>query len=199
MPNRPSKLLPVAGFAIFLALIVAGIAWRQAGMPQGPAALAAATAGEARLNDVPAAASAARAAPSPARAAPSDRVERFMSSKRIERQASSDRMAAVTTSLANKHRNEPVDPQWAGGMEATLQGVAQNAAFAESGIKADSLDIDCKSSTCRIDAGLPSRGNAADWATVFMSSVGSDIKRAYTSVVAAPDGTTHVVIYAEAR
>ena len=197
MPNRPSKFLPVAGFGVFLALIVAGLAWRQASMPK--AAPATAVAGEERLEDVPVAASAPRPGLSPAKADASDRVERFMASKRMERQASSDRMAAVTTSLANKHRNERVDPQWAGGMEAKLQGVAQDPAFAESGVKADSLDIDCKSSTCRIDAGLPSRGNAADWTTVFMSSVGPDIKRAYTSVVAAPDGTTRVVIYAEAR
>jgi len=110
----------------------------------------------------------------------------------------SERVSASNAALIARHRAERVDPQWAAATEARLQEVAKMSGFDEH-VTPTSLDIDCKATTCKVDAGLASRSLGDDWAMLYMSSVGSNMKRAYTSIVTEPDGTSHVVIYAIAR
>ena len=62
-----------------------------------------------------------------------------------------------------------------------------------------SLDIDCKSSMCRVGGSFASNGDAEDWVLIYMSSVGSTLPNAVVSRSANPDGTTSVQIYGRAR
>lgn len=195
------KTGPAAALGLVVLVVVGGVLWRQSATRarvDAPSVSAGTTQPEATAVTGPQpGASSPRAAPRRRLSAEARRT--FLAERASKRKAMSERVAGANTALAARHRAEQVDPQWAAGMETRLQEVSKMPGFKEPGVTPTTLDIDCKATTCKIDAGLASRSQGDDWALIYMSSVGSNIKRAYTSVITEPDGTAHVVIYAVAR
>ncbi|MBB6599244.1 hypothetical protein [Luteimonas sp. MC1825] len=109
------------------------------------------------------------------------------------------RTAALKKQSAERFAAEQVDPAWAPQKEAELAGIAGQPGFATAGVKPTSLDMDCKSSMCRIDGQFASNGEAEDWILIYMSSVGSALPSSVVSRTQNPDGSTRVEIYGRAR
>ena len=196
MVSNLRKTGPVIALGIVVAAILGGVLWRHSAMRTienvSPVALENSESG-AQQHRPPV--TSQRIAPR--QFSQADRL-RLNAERKQRRKEMAERVRASNAALVARHRAEQVDPQWAAATEARLQEVAKMSGFEER-VTPTSLDIDCKATTCKVDAGLASRSLGEDWAMLYMSSVGSNMKRAYTSVVTEPDGTSHVVIYAIAR
>lgn len=94
---------------------------------------------------------------------------------------------------------ERVDPQWAPGKQRELDAITEQPAFETIGVTPSRLDVQCRSSMCRIEGDFASAGQADDWVLVYMSSVGSTMPHSIVSRVANPDGSTSVRIYGRGR
>lgn len=119
-----------------------------------------------------------------------------MQGRRAERK---QKLQDARLATANRYAQEAVDPLWAAGKETRLQALAESPTFEQVGVVPDSLEIDCRSTLCRITASHASYGASADWGMIFMTSSAAEIKRAFTKTINNPDGTTSVEIYAQAR
>jgi len=197
MANNLRKTGPVIALGIVVATILAGVLWRHSTMRsiENVPPVARENDESGSLQHRPLASSQAIAPPR--QFSQADRL-RLNAERKQKRKDMVERARASNAALIARHRAEQVDPQWAAATEARLQEVAKMSGFEEA-VTPTSLDIDCKATTCKIDAALASRTLGDDWAMFYMSSVGSNVKRAFTSVVTEPDGTSHVVIYAIAR
>lgn len=109
------------------------------------------------------------------------------------------RTAAMKRQSAERFAAEQVDPAWAPQKEAELTGIANQPGFETAGVKPTSMDMDCKSSMCKIDGQFASNGEAEDWLLIYMSSVGSAMPKSVVSRTRNPDGSTRVEIYGRAR
>jgi len=125
--------------------------------------------------------------------------ETLRAASRRARNRGSEKGTRASAALQSLYRSEPVDAAWAAGMETRLQKLAQDSASQPGGVTPTSLDIDCRRTTCKIDATHPDRVQGDDWAMMYMASVGSNFQRAFTRVVRNPDGTSSVIIYAVAK
>lgn len=192
MATRTRKsFAPIALIVLVVALVAAGFWWRQS-RPAAPLATAIPAVG----TDAPATAS--QAAPGRSIVLRQANAQRNQERGEIRKQAMAKRQAA-SDAMLQKHRTDPVDPKWAPAMEAKLQAVAKNSPLVAADAVPTSLDIQCRSTTCTIEAGLPTRSQGEDFALIYMSSVGSNIKRAFSTNVVAPDGTSHIEIVAQSR
>jgi len=62
-----------------------------------------------------------------------------------------------------------------------------------------SLDVDCKTSMCRIQADFASESLANDWLTLFATNLGSEMPEASFQHSTNPDGTHRVLVYGLSR
>jgi len=200
MANKLRKTGPAIALGIVVAAILGGVLWRHSAMRASENVPSVAL-----ENSESGATSIARQDRLPATQGPApprqfSQAERFRlnAERKQRRKEMVERARASNAALIARHRAEQVDPRWAAATEARLQEAAKMSGFEEA-VTPTSLEIDCKATTCKIDAGLATRSLGDDWAMFYMSSAGSNVKRAFTSVVTEPDGTSHVVIYAIAR
>lgn len=105
-----------------------------------------------------------------------------------------DRDALLRT-LESEHARETIDAAWAGPAEARLLSSVKNPAMLATGLRPKSIDTDCRSRSCRIDASFGSSGDAEDWATFYLTSVGTTLSQSRLVVLPQPDGTTRIRIY----
>jgi hypothetical protein len=197
MASNLRKTGPVIALGIVVAAILAGALWRHSAMRSSenvPSVALEDGESGAQQHRPP---TASQAVAPPRQFSQADRL-RLNAERKQKRKDMVERARASNAALIARHRAEKVDPQWAAATETRLQEVAKMSGFEEA-VTPTSLDIDCRATTCKIDAGLASRSLGEDWAMLYMSSVGSNVKRAFTSVVTEPDGTSRVVIYAIAR
>jgi hypothetical protein len=109
------------------------------------------------------------------------------------------RTRALREQSEQRFASEQVDPAWAPQKEGVLTGLANQSQFETAAAQPRSLDIDCRSSMCRIDGEFETGGKAEDWILMYMSSVGSEMPNAVVSRKPNPDGTMRVQIYGRAR
>lgn len=98
------------------------------------------------------------------------------------------------------YRAETVDAAWAPGKERELARIsALEGVEAAQAVKPSSLDIDCRSTMCAVNATFASDGAAQDWLLMFTSSLGDAMPRVATTRVDNPDGTVTVRMYGKSR
>ena len=131
----------------------------------------------------------------PPAAAMVDQVER----RAQLREAHEARTRELREQSERRYASEQVDPSWAPGKESELTGLASQEAFDVAGAKPSSLDIDCRSSMCRINGQFESSTQAEDWILMYMSSVGSRMPNSVVSRRRNPDGSMSVEIYGRGR
>ena len=199
---KPGNRLPLlVAIAIVVAVVAATMLVRGG---RGPANDDAGTAPVA--SDLQAPAPGARA-PVAARPAPTrlqgqaidgavlDRVEE-RSRKREELRAQT---AALKEQSAQRFASEQVDPTWAPAKVTELDGIAADPAFTDAGVVPTNLDIDCRSSMCRINGQFDDPGKAEDWIMLYTASVGGALPNTVISRTRNPDGTMRVEIYGRGR
>lgn len=191
MATRPLKsIAPIALLALVVVLVAAGLWWRQSRtttLVQQPLPAVAAAQPVAVLGTPP--------RPGASRQSPGERVV----DRKAQRERGMAKRQAAHDAMLRKHRSDPVDPRWAPQMEGKLESVATRIPLAAADAVPTSLQIQCRTTTCTIDAALPTRSQGEDFAMLYMASVGSNIKRAYSTNVVGPDGKSHVMIVAQSR
>jgi hypothetical protein len=116
--------------------------------------------------------------------------------KRKEAQAKVDRTQA---SFAARYQNEPVDAAWASAKEAQLAKLATSDQIRQIGVEARNLNVDCKSSMCRVTGDFDSMGAGDDWFTLYMNNVAEQVPVASYKYIRNPDGTVKINVYAVGR
>ena len=111
-----------------------------------------------------------------------------------QRQAQSQHQA-----FANRYAEEPVDASWAGRKEATMLAASKSGQITLIHAEPKDLDIDCKTSLCRIQADFATRGLAMDWFTLFSTNVGGEMPNSTFKYSTNPDGSWRVTIYGLSR
>lgn len=128
-----------------------------------------------------------------------DQLQASLDRRGSLRDAHVARTAQARDEASARFEQEQVDAAWAPGKEVELSALTAQPAFETAGVAPRSLDVDCKSSMCRIAGSFASNGDAEDWVLIYMSSVGSNLPNAIVSRTANPDGTTSVQIYGRGR
>ncbi|MGH8033374.1 MAG: hypothetical protein ACREO8_13700 [Luteimonas sp.] len=126
-------------------------------------------------------------------------ARRHMAQRSEARKRSVQRSEELRLKVSAQFNAEKVDPTWAPGKEVELQKISSLPEIVSNMAAPIKLDVDCKSSMCRIDGSFASSGDAEDWTTLYMSSVGNRLPSAVVSRVRNPDGTTSVQIYGRGR
>lgn len=197
---KPANRLPLfVAIAIVFAVIAATILVRAG---RGPADVASDTAPVAREAPAPAAAgpAAPRAAPTPVRgAAVESAVLNQLEERTRKREELRARTAALKEQSARRYASEQVDPAWAPTKMGQLDGIAADPAFSAAGAVPSNLDIDCRSSMCRIDGQFEDASKAEDWIMLYTASLGSALPNTVISRSRNPDGTMRVEIYGRGR
>lgn len=115
------------------------------------------------------------------------------------REAHEARTRELREQSERRYASEQVDPSWAPEKERELTGLAGQEVFDLAGARPSSLDIDCRSSMCRINGQFESSSQAEDWILMYMSSVGSSMPNSVVSRRRNPDGSMAVEIYGRGR
>lgn len=130
---------------------------------------------------------------------PQEQLQSSLDRRASLREAHVARTTQAREDASARFEQEQVDAAWAPGKEVELSTLTAQPAFETAGVAPRSLDVDCKSSMCRIAGSFASNGDAEDWVLIYMSSVGSNLPNAIVSRTANPDGTTSVEIYGRGR
>lgn len=128
-----------------------------------------------------------------------DRIHETAERRNQAREEQARKTAELNRQAAETFRNEQVDPAWAPQKETELTDIAAIPAFETAGAVPTSMDIECKSSMCRLESSFENSGQAEDWILLYMSSVGGAMPNSLVSRTANPDGSTRVEIYGRAR
>ncbi len=115
------------------------------------------------------------------------------------RKQSAEALERERRDAASAFASEPVNPVWAAATERQLDRVAAQPAIQQNGATPKDMQIQCRSSMCRIQSDFGQGSQADDWTLMFMASVGSTMPHALVSQVTNPDGTRSVVIYSRTR
>jgi len=112
----------------------------------------------------------------------------------------SQRQAQVQhQAFASRYAGEHVDAAWAGRKEATMLAATKSDQITLLHAEPRDLDINCKTSMCRIQADFATRGLAMDWFTLFSINVGGEMPNSTFQYSANPDGSWRVTIYGLSR
>lgn len=100
---------------------------------------------------------------------------------------------------AAQYAQESVDASWASAKEAKMLEASKSGEISQLNAEPGDLNIDCKTSLCKIQANFASHGQAEDWLTLFSTTLGGEMPKASFQYLSNPDGTTEVVIYGVSR
>lgn len=129
-----------------------------------------------------------------------ERTSAMTASRKARRAERKQKLEDITLATAIRFEQEAVDQAWAASKESKLQTLAEESpTYQQAGILPKSVQIDCRSTLCKVTANHASYGASADWAMIFMTSSAGEVKRIYTKTINNADGTTSVEMYAEAR
>jgi len=129
-----------------------------------------------------------------------ERTSAMTASRKARRAERTQQLEDIRLAAAFRFEQESVDTAWAAGKESKLQSLAENSpTYQQAGILPQSLQIDCRSTLCKVTANHASYGASADWAMIFMTSAAGEVVRIYTKTINNADGTTSVEMFAEAR
>ena len=196
MPNAPHRsVLPWITVAA-VCLVVAGVTfWRSHARPKlVPRADAVA------LEEAPV------ASPAPSRpafvagapGAPADPAAMAEASNRQHAQVQGivDRTRAT---LMGRYTHESVDTTWSNTMERQLVSLADSDQIRAMHANVANLEVDCRTSMCRVSGDVPSITAGDDWFTLYMTNVGGAMPEAAYRYVRNPDGTLHIEVFGIAR
>ena len=116
--------------------------------------------------------------------------------QRKEAQARVDRTQAA---FASRYETEPVDASWASAKESQLTRLASSDQIKQIGVEARNLNVDCKSSMCRVTGDFDSMGAGDDWFALYMNNVAEQVPVASYKYIRNPDGTVKINVYAVGR
>jgi hypothetical protein len=119
-----------------------------------------------------------------------------MARRRKEVQARVDR---TQLALASRHRSEAVDPAWSNVKEAELTKLSTSDQIKQIGVDARDLNVDCRTSMCRITATFDSTAAGDDWVVLYMNNAASQLPAASYKYIQNPDGTVTINVYAIGR
>ena len=128
-----------------------------------------------------------------------ERSAAMNASREARRAEHKQKLENARLAAARRFELEPVDPAWSAGKETRLQTLAEAPPYQDAGIVPDSLQIDCRSTLCKVTADHASHGASADWSMIFLTSSAGELTRSFTRTINNADGTTRVEIHAQAR
>jgi hypothetical protein len=106
---------------------------------------------------------------------------------------------AGKSKLVGQYQSEKVDAQWASAKEQRLQSLSTTAEMTSLNAIPTDMQVDCRSSVCRITATFRSRVAAEDWFTLYALNVGAEMPNASFESHVNPDGTVGVQVHGLAR
>lgn len=107
----------------------------------------------------------------------------------VQRERDLQWQAAVAT-----FAHESPNPRWGGPIESSLLEASRDPVMAAVD-RPQQMDVECRSTQCRVRASFPNRSVAEDWAQVFVVGAGRSLPHTMMQVVPRTDGTTEVVLY----
>jgi hypothetical protein len=113
--------------------------------------------------------------------------------------ASQERIQKRNVAMVQAFAAEKPDAAWSNAHERDLASLQDSDPMRDAGVKAANLDVDCRSTMCRIQADFPDAGAAASWLQIYMGSVGDRLPVATAHKVTNPDGSVRVEIYGVGR
>ncbi len=97
--------------------------------------------------------------------------------------------------LAARFAAEKVDPRWAAAQQADILSASKAGQIAQLQAQPKQIDVDCKSSTCRVAADFTRRSVAEDWLTLFLMNMGTGMGNASYEYSTNPDGSARLTVY----
>lgn len=120
--------------------------------------------------------------------------------RQTQRKANIDRIvAAGRKKIAGRYEAEPIDSPWANATRQELMEYSLSDQIRATHSEPSNLNIDCRRTTCRIDADFPNATAADDWSTLYLTGAGSRLPNASLQKSDNADGSVHLTIYALAR
>ena len=119
-----------------------------------------------------------------------------MARRRKEVQARVDR---TQQAFASRHSSEAVDPAWSNVKEAELTKLATSDQIKQLGVDARDLNVDCRTSMCRITATFDSTAAGDDWVVLYMNNAAQQVPAASYKYIQNADGTVTINVYAIGR
>ena len=192
--QRPA--VPIIVAAIFIALIVGVSGWvvhtRKADMAQRTAA-----------EVVPAAQAVQRAPVAPSRPAPASPATALGQDPLALQNANAASVNALVDAgeqkLRSRYESERVDAAWASRKQQALERLSISPQIEQLNAQPLSIDAQCRTSVCLINADFPSRVAATDWHTLYTLNAGPEMSNASMRSTVNPDGSVHLQMYGLAR
>jgi hypothetical protein len=197
--------LPWLLLAAAVAVIAGVTLYRQvrsvAAQPAGSPENGDATAARMQVRDLSPEQLRALAVRSPAQAGPTtarDMAEMIDKRKRMA-EAAQARNRERNAAMVGRFAAEKPDPAWSGSHEKALAALQDSEPMRDAGAKAANLQIDCRSTMCRIQGDFPDAGAASNWLQLYMGGVGDQLPVATAHQTRNPDGSVRVEIYGIGR
>jgi hypothetical protein len=120
--------------------------------------------------------------------------------QKAQREANIDRIvAAGRKKVVGRYESETIDSAWANATRQELLKFSLSDQIRATQSEPSGLNIDCRRTTCRIEADFPSITAADDWSTLYLTDAGSRLPNASLQKSYNADGSVHLTIYALAR
>ena len=134
----------------------------------------------------------------PVRDEPYPDIREFEAAKTRNEQRQAQRAAIMLADLEHRFSNERVAPAWASAKEAVIREANTGEQIAQLQAFPRQLSVQCKSSTCRVEADFQTRTQAEDWLTLFSLGLGSQLPQTAFNRIVAPDGSVRIVLLGQA-
>ena len=202
------RFLPMLAVVVVLAAIVAGILLRRNALKEDALLQAGTGAAEthqaASNTDVSADRPNRRVMPRTATPMPASMSREQRATSVLERranmvQASKERHEALLRAATAKFNSEKVNPAWSSQAETRLQSIVSPQQLAAYDVDIQDMNVECKSTTCRINSTFNSSREADDWIVLYMSNVGENLPHSFVKTNMLPDGRVQIEIYGSGR
>jgi hypothetical protein len=101
--------------------------------------------------------------------------------------------------LIARHAAERVDPAWSNAMELELVELADSDQIRALHANVSNLEVDCRTTMCRMRGDVPSITAGDDFVTLYMTNLGSRMPEAAYRYVRDDDGALHIEIFGIGR
>lgn len=121
--------------------------------------------------------------------------------RRARQRADIDRVVvAGRNKIVSRYEVESVDSVWANATRQDLMKPEYTVSDQIRAIHAEpsNLSVDCRSTTCLIEADFPDGSTADDWSSLYLPGVGARLPTASLNKSDNADGSVHLRIYATA-
>lgn len=116
-----------------------------------------------------------------------------------KKQAVQAQVDQTQAQFSSRFKSERTDTAWAGAKASTLEGLRLSDQMRQMEIDPKNMNVDCKSTMCRITADFPNTSAGDDWATLYMNNVAAEVPAASYKYIQNPDGTVTIDMYAIGR